>query len=90
MSEPDGWPHGACPCPIFEHAPVAMLTADRELNVIEGNNAFWREVCGTEPAESGTPLRDALPGELWSGVETALAQVIENEDAVEVPGLRLY
>lgn len=90
MAEERDWPHGLCPCPIFEHAPVAMLLADRELNVIEGNNAFWESVCGCGPAPEGTPLRDALPGEVWSGVEKALAQVIENEAPVEVPGLRLY
>ncbi len=79
-----------CPCPIFDNVPVAMLLADRELNVIEGNAAFWEDVCGSEPASEGTPLRDALPGELWAGVEKALSQVIENDGAVEVPGLRLY
>lgn len=79
-----------CPCPMFERVPVAMLLADRELNVIAGNAAFWGEVCGCGPAEEGTPLRDALPGELWAGVEHALTQVVENEGAVEVPGLRLY
>ena len=79
-----------CPCPIFDNVPVAMLIADRELNVIEGNAAFWQNVCGREPAPEGAPLRDALPGELWSGVEHALSQVIENEGVVEVPGLRLY
>ncbi|MFP4250103.1 MAG: ATP-binding protein [Armatimonadota bacterium] len=79
-----------CPCPIFDNVPVAMLLADRELNVIEGNAAFWQDVCGSEPASEGTPLRDALPGELWAVVEDALSQVIENEGPVEVPGLRLY
>ncbi|MGI5817764.1 MAG: sensor histidine kinase [Armatimonadota bacterium] len=79
-----------CPCSIFRNVPVAMLLADRELNVIEGNNAFWESVCGCAPADEGTPLRDALPGELWAGVERALAQVVENEEPVEVPGLRLY
>ncbi|MFW5868141.1 MAG: ATP-binding protein [Armatimonadota bacterium] len=79
-----------CPCPIFDNVPVAMLLADRELNVVEGNAAFWRDVCASEAAPEGTPLRDALPGELWAGVEAALSQVIENEGAVEVPGLRLY
>lgn len=90
MFEEEGWPHAFCPCPIFEHAPVAMLIADRELNVIEGNDAFWESVCGTEPAPEGTPLRDALPAEMWGSVEKALSQVIENEAPVEVPGLRLY
>ncbi len=79
-----------CPCPIFEHIPVAMLLADRELNVIQGNDAFWSRVCGREPPPDGTPLRDALPAELWSGVEKGLRRVIENEEAVEIPGVRLY
>lgn len=79
-----------CPCPIFQHIPVAMLLADRELNVIEGNHTFWAHVCGTEPPPEGTPLRDALPAELWAGVEKALAQATENGESVEVPGLRLY
>ncbi len=90
MSESEAWSLASCPCPIFEHVPVAMLIADRELNVIEGNDAFWRSVCGCSPVPEGTPLRDALPGELWGGVEKALGQVVENERPVEVPGLRLY
>ncbi len=79
-----------CPCPVFDHIPVALLMADRELNVVQGNNAFWSEVCGTEPPPEGTPLRDALPAELWTGIERALGQVVENEGPVEIPGLRLY
>lgn len=80
----------SCPCSIFMHIPVAMLLADRELHVVEGNAAFWENVCGCEAVPAGIPLRDALPGELWAGVERALAQVVENEEPVEVPGLRLY
>lgn len=79
-----------CPCRLFQHIPVAMLLADRELNVIDGNDAFWSQVCGMEAPPEGTPLRDALPAELWAGVEKALAQVVENAGAVEIPGLRLY
>jgi len=90
MAEDMGWPHAHCPCPIFEYAPVAMLIADRELNVIQANHEFWSTVCNCEPAPEGTPLRDALPREVWGGLEKALAQMIENEKPVEIPGLRLY
>ncbi|MGC9316994.1 MAG: ATP-binding protein [Armatimonadota bacterium] len=79
-----------CPCPLFDHVPVAMLLADQELNVIEGNDAFWSRVCGCDPAPEGTPLRDALPAEMFSGVEKALGQAIENGEPTEVPGLQLY
>lgn len=90
MTEDDCGQELLCPCSVFYNVPVAMLLADRELNVIEGNDAFWRDVCACEPAGGGTPLRDALPGELWAGVERALTQVVENRGPVEVPGLRLY
>ncbi len=80
----------SCPCPIFDQVPVAMLLADHELNVIEGNDAFWSGICGCEPPPEGTPLRDALPAELWDGVEKALSRAGENAGSVEVPGLRLY
>ncbi len=90
MDNGAGWPYMHCPCPIFNYAPVAMLVADRELNVIEANDEFWNNVCACGPVTEGTPLRDALPGEMWAAVEKALAQVIENEQPVEIPGLRIY
>lgn len=79
-----------CPCSLFEQVPVAMLLADCELNVIAGNNAFWERVCNCAPPPEGTPLRDALPAELFAGVEQALAQIAEDGTPAEVPGLRLY
>ncbi|HCA48044.1 MAG TPA: hypothetical protein DEP45_12050 [Armatimonadetes bacterium] len=90
MEHEPGWPYMHCPCPIFNYAPVAMLVADRELNVIEANDEFWSNVCACGPVAEGTPLRDALPGEIWAGVEKALAQVIANEEPIEIPGLRIY
>ena len=90
MAEDMGRPQIHCPCPIFDYAPAAMLIADRELNVIEANHEFWSTICNCDPAPEGTPLRDALPREVWGGVEKALAQVTENEKPVEIAGLRLY
>jgi len=80
----------ACPCPIFDHIPAAVLLADRDLNVIEGNRAFWEHVCGCGAPPEGTPLRDVLPAELYRAVVAALDRIEVNSAPVNVPGLRLY
>ncbi len=67
-----------------------MLLAKPDLTLIEGNHTFWARVCGCAPPPTGTPLRDALPAELFGAVEAALLQVAENAGPVEVPGVRLY
>jgi len=86
----DSSPRVSCPCPVFDHIPVAMLLADRDLNVIEGNQAFWGHVCGCGPPPEGTPLSDVLPPELYRAVVSTLDRVAENAPPVGVPGLRLY
>ncbi|MGD9497080.1 MAG: ATP-binding protein [Armatimonadota bacterium] len=79
-----------CPCVIFDQIPVATLLADREMRVLKGNRVFWARVCGCDAWPPGTPLREALPAELYEAVEAAVGQAIANVGTVEVPGVRLY
>jgi len=67
-----------------------MLIADWDLRVLEGNEVFWSQVCASHPAEPGTPLREAVPQELFAAIEEPLARVRETSEPATVAGVRLY
>lgn len=79
-----------CPCPIFDQVPVAMLLADPELRIIDGNRTFWDHVCDCEEPPAGTPLADVLPAELYKAIESAATRAEANEGPIGVHGVRLY
>lgn len=67
-----------------------MLAVDWDLNVIEGNEAFWRSVDAAEPAASGTPLAGAIPQELSGIFQDGLVRARESGESASVEGVRLY
>ncbi|MGQ9731591.1 MAG: ATP-binding protein [Candidatus Zipacnadales bacterium] len=79
-----------CPCDMFHRVPMAWLVVDRQLRVIDGNQLFWKEIAWTDPAPVGTPLAEALPNDLWAGLETATKQALNSWETVAVPGLRVF
>jgi len=67
-----------------------MLVLDRDLSVVEGNEAFWEDVCASPPAPPGTQLEDALPRELLAAMQEPLTKARETGESVTVEGVRLY
>lgn len=81
---------GTCPCGMFHQVPMAWLVADRQLKVIDGNDLFWGEIAFSEAAAPGTPLAEALPRDLWMGLEKAAKRAVTSREPVPLPGLRLF
>jgi len=80
-------PGAHCPCALLRQVPVAFLLVDRDLRVIEGNDLFWRGICGVDPPLPGIPIEQALGADLLDGLRAPLQEALATGLPVEVDGL---
>lgn len=89
MSETTAVTTQLCPCNVLHQVPMAWLVTDRELNILDGNELFWKEVAFRDAPVRGTPLELALPEELANPIRTAAREAMRTGRPSEATRLRI-